>query len=188
MIKFKRYLSAIARVNGLGDNIEWLFYPGMLQDSWGKWWDDFGLRHAAHEGVDICFFRTRTEKALDKTIGRLDKNTDVPAMDKGIVLNIADDFLGQTLVLAREKLDDFSPKLIFVYSHLEINKGIVPGCRVEKEQIIGQVFDTSRIPSKLFPHLHLSCIELRGKTPLENLNWDLFPDREKVNLINPVFI
>ncbi|OQY53462.1 MAG: hypothetical protein B6230_00065 [Desulfobacteraceae bacterium 4572_89] len=205
MIKFGQYLSAIASVNGLGDNIEWLFYPGMLQDSWEKWWDDFALRHASHEGVDICFFRTSSDKSslenkglaenkdLAKTLERLDKNADIPAMDKGIVLNIADDFLGQTLVLtqdvlAREKLDDFSPKLLFVYSHLEIKKGIVPGCRVEKGQIIGQVFNSNRKPSKLFPHLHLSCIELTGKNPLKNLNWDLFSDRKRVNLINPVFI
>ena len=188
IIKFERYLSSIARANGLGDNIEWLFYPGMLQDSWGKWWDDFGLRHAAHEGIDICFFRTCSYKARPNEIKRLNKNTNVPAMDKGIVRNIVDDFLGQSLVMAKEEVESDFPEPIFVYSHLEIRKGIVPGCRVEKEEILGQVFDTNKKLSKLFPHLHLSCIELKEKTPLENLNWNLFSDRGKVNLINPVFI
>jgi hypothetical protein len=183
MIRFRQYLSSIAKANTLGDNVEWLFYPGMLQDSWKKWWDDFAMRHAAHEGIDICFFRTRS-----KEIGRLDKNAPIPAMDKGIVLNIADDFLGQTLVMAKEKPGTFFPKLIFVYSHLKIEKDLVPGDRVKKGQIIGQVFDTSQKPSKLFPHLHLSCIELMQKIPFNELDWNLFSDRENVNLINPVFI
>jgi hypothetical protein len=135
MAHFSQFLEALVRANGLGDNITWLFYPGMLLDSYDKWWDDFG-----------------------------------------------------TLVLAHEGIFPLSPKVVFVYSHLEIKKEIVPGCRVEKNQIIGRTFDTSKKQSKLLSHLHFSCVELMDKIPLKNLNWDLFPDRGKVNLINPLFI
>ncbi len=182
MERFPRYLTALARANALGDKVSWLFYPGMLQESQDKWWDDFGRRPAAHEGIDICYFRQ------GKNQFSLAKNAQIPAMDKGLILNRCEDFLGESLVITHEGFDHFSPKVVFVYSHLAIEKDLTPGCLVEKGQIIARVFDTSRKRSRLLPHLHLSCIELMEKTPLDALNWNLFSDRKKINLINPVFI
>ncbi len=180
---FTRYLADLASANKLGDRVKWLFFPGMLQESCDKWWDDFGKRPTAHEGIDICFF-----KEGGKKIARLAKNAQIPAMDKGLILNRCEDFLGESLVIAHEGFDHFSSRVVFVYSHLKIKKSLGPGSRVEKGQIIAQVFDTSLKQSKLLPHLHLSCIELMEKTPLDDLNWSLFSDRKKINLINPVFI
>ena len=177
---FTRYLEALARANGLGDKVEWGFYPGMLQDSFDKWWDDFGQRPKAHEGVDICYFR-QEEKMVPG-------NLLVPAMEDGIILNRCDDFLGQSLVISHDGFTLFPQRVVFVYSHLAIEQGLIPGCRVKKGQIIARVFDTSQIGSKLLPHLHLSCVELGKMTPSADLNWHLFPDRDKVNLMNPVFI
>ena len=183
MAHFSQFLEALVRANGLGDKITWLFYPGMLLDSYGKWWDDFGKRPCAHEGIDICFFREGSKK-----ITPLAKNANIPAMDKGLILNRCKDFLGESLVIAHEGICSLSPKVVFVYSHLEIEKTLVPGCQVERDQVIGRTFDTSKKQSKLLSHLHLSCVELMDKVPLADLNWDLFPDRGKVNLINPFFI
>lgn len=183
MEHFSQYLAALARANGLGDKITWHFYPGMLLDSRDKWWDDFGRRPCAHEGIDVCFFRRGNGK-----ITPLAKNAVVPAMAKGLILNRCKDFLGESLVLAHEGIHPLSPKVVFVYSHLEIEKKIVPGCRVEKGQVIARTFDTSKKQSKLLSHLHFSCVELGGNIPLDALNWDLFPDRGKVNLMNPIFI
>jgi len=183
MKRFSRYLAALSRANALGDHVEWLFYPGMLQESRDKWWDDFGRRPCAHEGMDICFYRTKTKK-----MNHLSKTAQIPAMDNGIVLNICNDFLGQSLVVTHGKETFGSPDVILVYSHLEIQKNIAPGSRLEKDQIIARVFDTSQKQSKLLPHLHISCIELTRQTPVDALDWGLFADREKVNLINPVFI
>jgi len=183
MGRFTAYLEAIARANGLGQGVEWLFYPGMLLDSREKWWDDFGLRHAAHEGIDICFFRTGHRK-----ISHLKKTALIPAMDKGVVMNRVDDFLGQTLVVAHGGIAGLSQKVIFIYSHLEIEKNLVPGCRVEKGQIIAQVFDTGLKGSKLLPHLHFSCFELMEMPLWSSLDWHLFSNQEKLIPINPVFI
>lgn len=166
----------------MGDRVTWLFYPGMLQESCDKWWDDFGRRPAAHEGIDICFFRQ------GRKITPLAKNAQIPAMDKGVILNRCEDFLGESLVIAHGGEDLLFPEVVFVYSHLKIEMNMNPGCRVEKGQIIARVFDTSQKQSKLLPHLHLSCIELMEKIPLDDLNWNLFSDRKKINLINPVFI
>lgn len=183
MGRFKTYLETIARANNLGNGVEWGFYPGMLQDSREKWWDDFGLRHAAHEGIDICFFRTD-----NREIRHLEKTALIPSMDQGLVLNRVDDFLGQTLVVAHEGIVGLSQKIVFVYSHLEIEKSLVPGCRIKKGEIIAQVFDTGRKGSKLLPHLHLSCFELIQMPPWDSLDWHLFSNREKIFPINPVFI
>ena len=177
-----RYLAELARVNGLTQETEWCFYPGMLQESFDKWWDDFGSRPKAHEGIDICYFRQ------GKKMGHLAANLVVPAMDDGIVLNRCDDFLGQSLVISQDGFNHFSPGVILVYSHLAIKKEIIPGCRVEKGQILARVFDTRKKRSKLLPHLHLSCVELAEKTPLKDLNWHLFSNRDKIQLINPFFI
>ena len=179
---FPRYLAALAMANGLGSKITWLFFPGMLQESYAKWWDDFGTRPCAHEGIDICFFRK------DKEIRPLVKNAKIPAIDNGLVLNRCEDFLGESLVIAHEGIHPPSPRVVFVYSHLEIEKKLVPGCRVEKEQVIARTFDTRKKRSKLLSHLHLSCVELTDEIPLAGLDWELFPDREKVNLMNPLFI
>jgi hypothetical protein len=180
---FSQYLEALARANGLGDKITWLFYPGMLLDSYDKWWDDFGTRPCAHEGIDVCFFKKGSGK-----ITPLEPNANIPAMDDGIVLNRCQDFLGESLVIEHDKFHPLSSRVVLVYSHLEIDKNLVPGCRVEKKQVIARTFDTRKKRSKLLSHLHLSYIELLGEMPLTDLNWELFPGREKVNLMNPFFI
>ena len=183
MEHFSQYLEALARANGLGNKITWLFYLGMLLESYDKWWDDFGRRPCAHEGIDICFFRK------DKgEITPLAAKANIPAMNNGIILNRCKDFLGESLVIAHEGIHPPSPRVVFVYSHLEIEKKLVPGCRVEKEQVIARTFDTRKKRSKLLSHLHLSCVELMDEIPFAGLDWDLFPDREKVNLMNPLFI
>ncbi len=183
MKRFAQYLAVLAKTNALGKQVDWLFYPGMLQESRAKWWDDFAWRPKAHEGVDICFYRQGQEK-----ITPLAKDTRVPAMDKGLILNRCEDFLGESLVITHGKIDDDFPRVVLVYSHLEIDKTLVPGNWVEKGEIIARLFDTGKKQSKLLSHLHLSCIELMDKIPLEDLNWKLFPDRKKINLINPVFL
>jgi len=182
MERFARYLVSLAHANGLRGEVSWLFYPGMLQESFDKWWDDFGTRPTAHEGVDICFFRE------DKKNCCLAKDALIPAMDKGVILNRCKDFLGESLVIAHDCFNHFSTRVLFVYSHLAIEKELLPGCRIEKGQIIAKVFDTSQKRSRLLPHLHLSCIELMGDTRQDALDWNLFSDRKKINLINPIFI
>jgi hypothetical protein len=180
--RFFPYLSTLARANGLDDRVKWFFYPGMLQDSPYKWWADFGRRPKTHEGIDICFFKE------GKKMSCLAKDALVPAMGSGLILNRCEDFLGETLVVGHEKFDYFSSKLIFVYSHLKIQENLKPGSRIEKGQIIARIFDTSQKQSKLLPHLHFSCMEPMENIPFHDLNWNLFSNRRKVNLINPVYI
>lgn len=183
MTRFKQYLSSIAAANSLIDGIEWVFYPGMLLDSKSKWWGDWQTRHAGHEGIDICFFRTP-----DKTIHCLKPGALVPVWSTGTVVNLCKDFLGHTLVVEPENTAGGPTRVLEVYSHLAPGNGITPGTRVGAGRIIARIFDTRTKRSPLLSHLHLSCIEVASHIPFTALNWSLFPMREKVNVINPFFV
>ncbi len=183
MSGFKQYLAAVASANRLGPDIEWVFHPGMLPESRRKWWGDFKTRPAAHEGIDICFYRTRTGP-----VRQLPAGARVPAWSSGTVLNICNDFLGTTLVMAPEIFMSESTRILEVYSHLYVCDEITPGSHLRTGQIIARTADTHATGSVLPPHLHLSCIEVPASICTSEMNWTLFPRRDKVNVLNPVFM
>ena len=193
MMSFPAYLDRIARVNGLdlpdeksGNDplaaIQWPFYPGMLQDSPEKWWADFGLRHARHEGIDICFYWKKGR------ISTLAPGTRVPAMASGTLLNISQDLLGHTLVVSFDTREKEDARVILVYSHTVPDPALSIGQKVREGQVIARTFDTRIKRSKLLSHLHLSCIIIPAKVPDKSLDWSLFADRRRVTHINPVFL
>lgn len=184
MSKFSNYLQAISRVNGLacGLDIEWLFYSGMSFSSREKWWGDFKIRHAIHEGIDITYFRTGPDE-----LKCFDVSTKVPAMDDGVILNICDDFLGQTLVVEQESSQRFNTRILFAYAHVIPETQLKIGQTIHKEDIIARVSDTHKNP-ELPPHLHFSCFEAPGHYQPERLDWKLFSGGTRVNLIHPVFL
>jgi hypothetical protein len=112
----------------------------------------------------------------------------VPAWSSGTVLNICDDFLGTTLVVAPQAFVSENSRILEVYSHLSVCDDITFGTSLRAGQIIAQTADTYATGSVLSPHLHLSCIEVPAHIHADALNWTLFPRREKINLINPVFM
>ncbi len=186
---FSDYLNTIARANGLGNSdglpakkVDWLFYTGMLPESREKWWADFSLRHAAHEGIDICFYRTGSH------IAALAPGARVPAMVGGIILNISNDLLGKSMAVSLDSGGAGADTPILVYSHLEPAPGLFPGDRISKGQIIANTFDARLKKSRLLSHLHLSCVLI--PPPVENtaLDWSLFANRNKVTYVNPVFL
>ncbi|WDP89189.1 MAG: hypothetical protein HUN04_05375 [Desulfobacter sp.] len=188
MTFFSEYLDSIARANGLGNlPLDWLFYPGMLQDSTGMWWADFGTRHAAHEGIDICFYRN------GKGTSALPPGARVPAAASGTLLNISSDLMGKSLVVSLDNAaeggagrDEDQP--VLVYSHLSPDPGLAPGDRISKGDILAATFDARTIKSRLLSHLHLSCVLIPAAVDKGALDWGLFADRERVTYINPVFL
>lgn len=188
---FQRYLDLIARTNGLARetgpaeqaDVEWRFYPGMLQESCGKWWADFGTRATCHEGIDICFFRSGPEPAVPLAPGAA-----VPALFGGTVLNISGDLLGKSVVISLAREAKGVGPVVMVYSHLDPLPGIAPGDRIGAGEVIGRTFDTSLKKSRLLPHLHLSCICLPPGVANREMTWSLFADRDRVFHINPVFL
>ncbi|MBU2431502.1 MAG: hypothetical protein KKH99_12485 [Proteobacteria bacterium] len=53
--------------------------------------------------------------------------------------------------------------------------------------MIATVCDTQKNP-QLVPHLHFSCFEIIEPVPETRLDWNVFTDPEKVNMICPVFL
>ena len=189
MEAFEDYLQTLARVNGLVPGpkapLEWLFYPGMLQESHSKWWADFGTRARAtcHEGIDICLYRFGTGP-----ICALPPGAKVPAMAKGSVLNISGDLLGSSLVVSCPDAPQKDGIPVMVYAHLDVHPELAIGDDIGAGSIIGQTFDTRTKKSKLLSHLHISCILLPKGLEKTQLNWTLFMDRNRVFHLNPVFL
>ena len=187
MKRFSDYLETISQVNnlsGLGDDqkVQWLFCCGMLFSSMDKWWGDFKYRHSAHEGIDITYYSTHPEK-----MHCFDDSIKVPAMEDGAILNICDDFLGQTLVVEYENSISSSKRILFVYAHIIPEKDLKIGHIIQNKQVIARVCDTYKNPL-LPPHLHFSCFEISKKVLPKHLNWSLFSTYTDINWIHPVFL
>ena len=189
MSKFSDYLQAISQVNtqadglGNGREVQWLFHCGMLFSSKDKWWGDFKFRHSAHEGIDITYYRTYPDK-----IHCFDASIKVPAMGDGIILNICDDFLGQTIVVEYENLTSSFRRVLLAYAHIIPEKGLKTGHITKKGDIIARVCNTYKNP-QLPPHLHFSCFEVLKKVQPEHLDWNLFfSGNLEVNLVHPIFL
>jgi len=188
MSRFSDYLDIISQVNdlsfGLGNDqkVQWLFHCGMLFSSKDKWWGDFKFRHSVHEGIDITYYRIHPEK-----MQCFDDSIKVPAMDDGIILNICDDFLAQTLVVEHESSISSSKRVLFAYAHIIPEKGLKIGHVIQKKDVIARVCDTHKNPH-LPPHLHFSCLETSKSILPECLNWSLFTTHPDINLINPIFL
>jgi len=196
MSKFSGYLEAIFKINDLGNGfsndlpfnstndfkVQWLFHCGMLFSSRDKWWGDFKYRLSTHEGIDITFYKTEYNE-----IHCFDDSIKVPAMDDGIILNICDDFLAQTIVIRHKVLTSSNRQILFTYAHIVPEKGLQPGHIVTINDPIAKVSNTYKNP-QLPPHLHFSCFEIPQDIRPEHLNWDLFSKSPDINLINPVFL
>ncbi|MBF0259265.1 MAG: hypothetical protein HQK62_10575 [Desulfamplus sp.] len=129
-MKLNDFLKSITKTNNLpiSDAGEWLFYPGMLFGSRAKWWADWGYRYTPHEGVDFAFYKT-----LNKDIGVLDSTVMIPAMADGIILNICDDFLGQSVVIAHgQSGSDRKYNSKHIQTECSIDKSVIG----DKESII----------------------------------------------------
>ncbi len=181
-------------------DVEWLFYPGMLFGSRDKWWADWKQRYTPHEGLDITFYRIKEyDKLSINNIRSFNQHTVVPAMADGTVLNICNDFLGQSVVVECGSLSKRSLQcnhaiqnsiIAVIYSHIFISCGLTIGDMVTKGQSIGKVADTSMKRSGIPPHLHLSCAEILANIPLHKLDWNLFgnPTSNGVKFYDPMWI
>lgn len=179
----RSYLDTVTRLNNLpiSNQREWILHHGMLLGSRAKWWADFGTRHARHEGLDIALFRNRAGG-----IQWLDTQTQVPAMAKGVVINVCRDFLGRSVII-RHAQDGVS-RLVSVYSHIAVPSTVVPGTRVGKGDIIGQIADTTGKKSGIHCHLHISIMEIANTIPDNEITWEIMgePDLKGVKLFNPM--
>ncbi len=191
----KIYLKNIAKTNDLDiassamDIEGWLFHHGMLFLSPYKWWQSNrnpipAERKTLHEGLDILFFKDKK-----KQIKKLQSGTLIPAATDGEVINICDDFLGQSIVVAHKTSFHKNLDLFFIYAHILPDIKIKIGTALQSGDIIASIADVSGKKTLIPPHLHLSIIEAPENIPIKYLNWNFFTHKlSAVNLINPLFV
>ena len=195
METIQQYLKNISEINNLniaesGNKAgKWIFYHGMLFSSPYKWWqvrDSLGLakRKTLHEGLDILFYKDKNQRIQKLNTGAL-----ISTATNGTIINICDDFLGQSIIVRHSISFQQELDLIFIYAHILPDIKIKIGSDLKQGDIIASISDTVEKKINIPPHLHLSVIEIPKNTPENSLNWDFFSDtKNKLNLINPLFL
>ena len=159
----------------------WLFYPGMLFDSLEKWWGNGGMRPSAHEGLDICLYRTGSGQ-----VRRLSPDTMIPAIYEGTVVRLDDDFLGKSVYVRHEICDDKGRQLFTIYGHTVPADHIRPGYALRRGEVFASIPAFEKKKVRILPHLHLSVAWIPESFPCEALDWPVLGERGNIELLNPL--
>ena len=177
--QFGKYLVNCNNLSELGFK-EWVFSPGMLFNNQEKWWVKGGKRTTMHEGIDVCHYRNQ-----DNRICHLDKNTVVPVIYSGYVVQVNSDFLGTSAYLQHNIHNRDGRVLYSVYAHTKLYADIVVGRFVEEGSAIATIADRGCSKVSISEHLHLTLMWLPEGFPTEKLNWQTICDRSEVDLFDP---
>lgn len=161
----------------------WLFCPGMLFDSPGKWWGDHGRRDFPHEGLDFCLYQRQSG-----TIVRLDPDTRIPVIQDGLVRAVFADYLGRAVIVEHVDGRNDNRRWLSVYAHTAPLEGIAPGVVLKKGAVIATIADTSQSKAGIFPHLHVSLGLPSPRLCFDNFVWNRMRDPGLVALLDPLAI
>ena len=161
----------------------WDFLPGMRFVEREAWWRGGNDRAVAHEGLDVCWFRTGAGKLLSLGAGAR-----VPAVYPGEVVTVVGDFLGTSLFVAHERRDARGRQLHTIYGHLRPRSGLTSGSRIGDGDAVGTIADTSGVKRAVPPHLHLTLALIDRDGGPERLDWAGLQDRGRVLLLDPMII
>lgn len=181
-IDTKMFLNRIADLNRFKKNgfERWIFVPGMGFGDCEKWWGDFGLRPAPHEGIDVCLYRTSRGELCRIAPGAL-----VPAMADGQIMACSPDFLGVSVFLRHDPCGPDSC-VFSIYGHSVPLPGIAPGRRVHAGEAISTVAPVDPEKKALLPHLHLSIARIPTDIPTRDLSWKVCHGSERVEFLDPL--
>lgn len=161
---------------------EWIFKPGMLFKSMDKWWGDRKQRTIPHEGLDLCLY-----KDPQGTIHSLDSQTRIPALFNGRVVKIMKDFLGLTMVMEHDPVDESAPGFLTIFGHANPAKDMHVGRRVKKGEMICSLSWPDKPKSQgLLPHLHITAGTFFSEIPYDKLTWKVIPATPSLTLIDPL--
>jgi murein DD-endopeptidase MepM/ murein hydrolase activator NlpD len=161
----------------------WEFLPGMRFGERAAWWRDGSDRGSAHEGLDICWYRTVAGPRLSLGAGAR-----VPAIYAGEVVAIVDDFLGVSVFVAHTHCDDEGRRLHTVYGHVCPLSGLAPGSSLDDGDAVGTIADTTGNKHDIPPHLHITLALIDREAGPDRLDWDALHDRSRVLLLDPKII
>lgn len=161
----------------------WEFLPGMRFGERAAWWRDGSERGEPHEGLDLCWFRTR-----DGSRTSLGAGARVPAAWAGEVVTVVDDFLGASVFVAHERCDERGWRLHSVYGHVRPRSEVAPGTLLSDGDEIGVVAPATGNRRVVPPHLHLTLALVERAARPEQLDWTVLRDRSRVLLLDPLVI
>ena len=162
---------------------EWIFHPGMLFNALNKWWGDQGYRHRPHEGLDLCWYRTK-----DGEILRLDQSIVIPVMYNGKVIKVENDYLGTSIYVCHSIYNNHREQLFTVYGHIKPDDNICAGKLLKEGGLLGTIAETGKRKTETPPHVHISVAWISESLIYENLNWESISDPGVAILINPLEI
>jgi murein DD-endopeptidase MepM/ murein hydrolase activator NlpD len=137
-----------------------------------------GKREHPHEGLDLRTYRKQDKK----DVCYVNEATFIPALFKGEVIHIIDDFLGQTIFIKHDFLKTGLGHFYSIYGHLKLSGKICSGKVVDEGMTIGTVAGGRLVP----PHLHISTAWISDKLVPKDMNWETIRDTEKVILVDPL--
>ncbi len=172
------FTQAFVRLNRLDELgfVRWTFKAGMEFAAERKWWQSAGSRPTPHEGLDICCFENRVGQVMYLT----EKNL-VPGMFDGTVVNIFEDLLGRSILLAHDFLNT-GQRLYSIYAHTVPQKTLQVKSRIKEGEPIATISPTEHMDIR--PHLHLSVIRAQ-EADIADLDWETIHKAHGVTLCNP---
>ncbi|MFO8032573.1 MAG: hypothetical protein R6U22_08520 [Desulfohalobiaceae bacterium] len=181
LLDFNAELRRLNPKSAMGRIAYWILHPGMLFNSTRKWWGDLGRRGFAHEGLDLCRFKTRSGQ-----VRLITPEMAFPAILSGTVALIINDLLAQTIFIRHGAHNSASGCLFTIFAHASALPGVV------QEQQIKQGAPLCTVPclEKDIPgmqaHLHLSLAWIPEQMPLQELSWKLLNHRQGLTLQDPL--
>jgi len=180
-----RFSELLIRWNGLDSAgfAAWEFLPGMRFGERAAWWRDGGERGDPHEGLDLCWFRTRDGRRSSLAAG-----ASVPTIWAGEVVAAVDDFLGISVFVAHERHDARGWRLHSIYGHIRLRTGLAPGSALNDEDTVGTIAAVAGRKSAPPPHLHLTLALIDPEGGPARLDWNAIGDKSRVCLLDPMII
>ena len=144
------------------------------------WWTDNGVRTAPHEGIDLCFYKDNSGQ-----VRRIEKGTKIPVMYDGEIVHIHDDFLGQSIYVKHNTINNMKNVLHTIYGHTIPRKPCGTNMTVHEGDIIAEIAISPKNKS-IHPHIHITMAWLPELLSIKKINWETIGNPQLVTLCNPI--
>lgn len=165
------FTQGLRRLNGYKEDElrTWLFEPGMKFGDTDKWWEPRTTRTRPHEGLDLLIFLNGgNEKHL------LPPGTGIPPLLSGTMVARLPDFMGETIILAHDLLDDKGRRLHTFYAHLQPGTTPASGKFMARDSQLGKIAALGQATLACPPHLHLSLAWTDESFSIRDFLWNKF--------------
>lgn len=175
----------LRRLNGYteGELREWLLEPGMKFTDTDKWWHPGTARDRPHEGLDLLIFLDGAGKRH-----HLPPGATIPPLLNGTEMARIPDYLGETVILAHDFLDDAGRRLHTFYAHLQPTGAPASTTGMVTTSRVGKIAVPTKKTYACPPHLHLSLAWVDKSYSIQDFRWDNFCASETFRSGDPLLL